>query len=160
MSSCSPDEIANDHHTNGDTTMTINTQTVSVSIAWREIHDRALVVDAARQGTSIGRDGVTDAFGGQYYPPWYESRGLAGLVSLVAAARRLQYDAWKAVHVAKDRLDAAAVEVASDADQRWSVVELQSEQEGHPTVRPCAAMDGSGLNCTLLAGWPAGMQRA
>jgi hypothetical protein len=50
---------------------------------------------------------VADAFGGSYFGPWYEDRGLAGLADLREAVRSIADDAWHCVHKASDKLSRA-----------------------------------------------------
>jgi hypothetical protein len=70
-----------------------------ITIDWPAIHAAALVVDAERHAMGcLGYDGISDAFGGAYFPPSYEDSGLAGVVRILAAAQRIRAAAWEVVH--------------------------------------------------------------
>ena len=68
-------------------------------IDWPALHAAALVVDAERHAVGcLGYDGLSDAFGGSYFPPSYEDGGLAGVVRILGAAQVIRTAAWEAVH--------------------------------------------------------------
>jgi hypothetical protein len=70
-----------------------------LEIDWPTLHAAALVVDAERHAVGcLGYDGISDALGGSYFPPSYESAGLAGVVRVLGAAQAIRQAAWDAVH--------------------------------------------------------------
>ncbi len=72
-----------------------------LEIDWRALHAAALVVDIERHAVGcLGHDGISDAFGGSYFPPGYESEGLAGVVRILAGAQQIRHAAWDAIHKA------------------------------------------------------------
>lgn len=81
-------------------------------IDWPAVHAAALVVDAERHAVGcLGHDGISDAFGGSYFPPGYESAGLAGVVRILAGAQLIRHAAWGAVHRAHREHDGRALAV-------------------------------------------------
>lgn len=71
-----------------------------VHVDWAEVHHLMSNLDRARRGTRIGRDGVTDAFGGAYSPG---PNTLPKLLRLLTSVDRCAHDAWSAVHKACNR---------------------------------------------------------
>jgi hypothetical protein len=81
-----------------------------IELDWPALHAAAIVVDAARLPVTpagpyrycyerrFGYDGITDAFGGSYFPQHYQERGLAGVCALLAGAQQVRMDAWNALH--------------------------------------------------------------
>lgn len=76
----------------------------------------------------IGRTGLCDAFGGSYFGPWYEKRGLAGLVSIYRALQIITDDAWHVIHQGSQRVKEAEQERIEDG-RYW---ETQYDEDGEP----------------------------
>jgi hypothetical protein len=78
-------------------------QIIACTVPWQRIHVAATRVDRARtdpqHGGRLGSVGsVGDAWGGTYFGPSWESRGLAGLVALSNGAEIIARAAWDTIH--------------------------------------------------------------
>lgn len=102
--------------------------TLTLTVDWPSIHAAAHLCDAARYGTTIGRVGAIDVFGGSYIASDYERRGLAGLVAIARAADALADQAWLIVHSGSRDLDEASTVRGGDSGNWWCVLDDGSER--------------------------------
>lgn len=75
--------------------------TVTIEIPWQEVHQAIEEVDILRSESytyPFGYDGISDVFGGTYYPPTFENRGLVGLIEISRGLDVIGEDIWKTFH--------------------------------------------------------------
>ncbi len=75
----------------------MNTYTVTVS--WEKIHELFTRLDEFRRPLGLGTFELHfDVFGGTYWGPHYEERGLRGLIALPTSTDRLAQEVWNKIH--------------------------------------------------------------
>lgn len=67
-----------------------------ITVDWSKIHEAAMAVDKVRG--NLGYDGIYDVWGGSYWPPHFESRGMVGLIAVSHGAEVIARHAWKKIH--------------------------------------------------------------
>ena len=74
-------------------------QTFTITLSWDKLHELFTRLDTLRRPLGLGTfDLHFDVFGGTYYGPEYERRGLPGLVGLSTSLDRLAQEVWKKIH--------------------------------------------------------------
>lgn len=137
-----------------------------IEIDWPAIHAAALVVDAERHAVGcLGYDGISDAFGGSYFPPSYESAGLAGVVRILDGAQLIRIAAWNAVHRAhrvRDgrQLAACGLRTALALDHLFRALAATAVYVYEPTSQICGVTGYEPTGTVQVTGlrWLAGAE--